>query len=78
MLWEVVRSVAFHQHVDNKKIFYFVKQGEFIDVKSFFNEYESFLNNNKDGSKAFKLLFKQDFNSASDEKYINIYIYIII
>ena len=70
MLWEVVRSVDFHQHVDNKKIFYFVKQGEFIDVKSFFNEYESFLKNNKDGSKAFKLLFKQDFNSASDEKYI--------
>ena len=70
MLWEVVRSVDFHQHVDNKKIFYFVKQGEFIDVKSFFNEYESFLKNNKDDSKAFKLLFKQDFNSASDEKYI--------
>ena len=70
MLWEVVRSVDFHQHVDNKKIFYFVKQGEFIDVKSFFNEYESFLKNNKDGNKAFKLLFKQDFNSASDEKYI--------
>tara|TARA_X000000950_G_scaffold212277_1_gene255423 strand:- start:43176 stop:45203 length:2028 start_codon:yes stop_codon:yes gene_type:complete len=70
MLWEVVRSVDFHQHVDNKKIFYFVKQGEFIDVKSFFNEYESFLKNNKDGSKAFKLLFKQDFNSSSDEKYI--------
>ena len=70
MLWEVVRSVDFHQHVDNKKIFYFVKQGEFIDVKSFFNEYESFLKNNKDGSKAFKLLFKQDFTSASDEKYI--------
>ena len=70
MLWEVVRSVDFHQHVDNKKIFYFVKQGEFIDVKSFFNEYESFLKNNKDGSKAFKLSFKQDFNSESDEKYI--------
>ena len=70
MLWEVVRSVDFHQHVDNKKIFYFVKQGEFIGVKSFFNEYESFLKNNKDGSKAFKLLFKQDFNSASAEKYI--------
>ena len=70
MLWEVVRSVDFHQHVDNKKIFYFVKQGEFIDVKSFFNEYESFLKNNKDGSKAFKLLFKQDFNSANEEKYI--------
>ncbi len=71
MLWEVVRSVGFHQHVDNKKIFYFVKQGEFIDVKSFFNEYESFLKNNKDGSKAFKLLFKQDFNDANEEKYIN-------
>ena len=71
MLWEVVRSVDFHQHVDNKKIFYFVKQGEFIDVKSFFNEYESFLKNNKDGSKAFKLLFKQDFNDANEEKYIN-------
>ena len=70
MLWEVVRSVGFHQHVDNKKIFYFVKQGEFIDVKSFFNEYESFLKNNKDGSKAFKLLFKQDFNNANEEKYI--------
>ena len=70
MLWEVVRSVDFHQHVDNKKIFYFVKQGEFIDVKSFFNEYESFLKNNKDDSKAFKLLFKQDFNSANEEKYI--------
>ena len=70
MLWEVVRSVGFHQHVDNKKIFYFVKQGEFIDVKSFFNEYESFLKNNKDGSKAFKLLFKQDFNDANEEKYI--------
>ena len=71
MLWEVVRSVDFHQHVDNKKIFYFVKQGEFIDVKSFFNEYESFLKNNKDGSKAFKLLFKQDFKDANEEKYIN-------
>ena len=70
MLWEVVRSVDFHQHIDNKKIFYFVKQGEFIDVKSFFNEYESFLKDNKDGSKAFKLLFKQDFNSANEEKYI--------
>ena len=70
MLWEVVRSVDFHQHIDNKKIFYFVKQGEFIGVKSFFTEYESFLKNNKDGSKAFKLLFKQDFNSANEEKYI--------
>ena len=70
MLWEIVRSVDFHQHIDNKKIFYFIKDGEFIGVRSFYNEYESFLKNNKNEDKAFKLSFNTGFNDSENEKFI--------
>ena len=70
MLWEIVRSLDFHQNIDNKKIFYFVNDGDFIGVRSFYTEYESFLKKNKNKTKAFKLSFKEDFNEDGNEKYI--------
>ncbi len=69
MLWEVVRSLDYHKYVDNKKILYFTKDGDFIGVKRFHDVYKDFLKNNQKSLKILKLVFKDDY-SETKEKYI--------
>ena len=69
MLWEIVRSIDYHQYVNNKKIFYFTKDGDFIGVNSFHDVYKDFLRKHQKSGKILKIVFKQDF-SETTEKYI--------
>jgi len=69
MLWEIVRSLDYHKYVDNQKIFYFTKEGEFTSVKRFHDVYKDFLKNHQNypqkSSKILKLAFKDDFSETN-------------